>query len=297
MRLSVKRGYSIVNEQHFSKGPVYIGRHPKSQVCLPDRAVSRQHAVLLSTDGGDWMAQDLESANCTTVNGRAISKVPLREGDIVGIADFTIEVHFEPRSALQMRKQPIDLGETIVGSRVDFLSIYQTSHRANLRINLDADYLHRFYKLDFALFGKNDEEALLATLTDTLLSQLDAYHVWAGLKDTPDGPLTLHCGRSRSGEDVTLEELLGRDIIKQTIERESYVLLPNLNETFSPDEARNPNMGHIKSAMSAPIVTPSGVYGVLYLDNGINDEAFTQQDLDYLTLVSTHVAALIEHIG
>ena len=47
MRLLLKRGHSLVNDQHFSKGPVCIGRRPKSHVFLPDRAVSRQHAVLL----------------------------------------------------------------------------------------------------------------------------------------------------------------------------------------------------------------------------------------------------------
>ena len=61
MRILVKRGSSLVNDLRFERGPIYIGRQRGSQVFLPDRSVSRQHAVILTTNEGQWMVQDLQS--------------------------------------------------------------------------------------------------------------------------------------------------------------------------------------------------------------------------------------------
>ena len=46
-----------------------------------------------------------------------------------------------------------------------------------------------------------------------------------------------------------------------------------------------------------PIMTPAGAFGIIYVDNGRDKPAYTQQQLDYLTLVSIQVAALTEHIA
>ena len=48
MRLVIRRESSLINDLRFDHGPIYIGSHRKSQVFLPDRGVSRQHAVPVS---------------------------------------------------------------------------------------------------------------------------------------------------------------------------------------------------------------------------------------------------------
>ena len=74
MRLVVKEDGRIVNEFQFTKGPVYIGRHANSQIFLPNRSVSRQHAVLFNTQDGKWMVEDLASADKTYLNGKVVQK-------------------------------------------------------------------------------------------------------------------------------------------------------------------------------------------------------------------------------
>jgi len=111
------------------------------------------------------------------------------------------------------------------------------------------------------------------------------------------GPLTCHCGRSRNGDQVPLDALLGKNIIKQALKNENYILLPNFTDYFDPSDSKAAGMAQIKSAMAAPIFSPVGVFGVIYINNGIDQEAFNRQDMDYLTLLSVHVAALVEHIA
>ena len=62
MRLIMKRDGKTVKEFRFTKGPVYIGRHVHSQVFLPDREVSRQHAAIYATREGKWMVEDKKSS-------------------------------------------------------------------------------------------------------------------------------------------------------------------------------------------------------------------------------------------
>ena len=52
MRLLVKQGERVINEVHFTEGPIYIGRQLGSDVFLPHSDISRQHAVIFSTEGG-----------------------------------------------------------------------------------------------------------------------------------------------------------------------------------------------------------------------------------------------------
>jgi len=110
MRLVVKRADQVVKEFHFDKGPIYIGRHVHSQVFLSDEAVSRQHAVIFTAQDGRWMVEDLDSANKTYLNDQPIQKTQIKDGDILRIVDFTIEVDLKESAA---EGKPIHLEDTL----------------------------------------------------------------------------------------------------------------------------------------------------------------------------------------
>jgi len=297
MRLLVKRGHSLVNDLRFEDGPIYIGRRPQCQVFIPDRSISRQHAVIYTNSDGVWMVQDLESANRTTVNGRPISKVPLHEGDSICISDFVIDVHFEPDTVSSSKDAPLDLGDTVMASEIDIPSVYQTSRRSNQSLRLSSQRVSDFYRLNVALAHKDDQDELLVELTNILLDQFQAYHVWTGLRETTTGPLTCYGGRCRSGGNVTLEQLFGKSLVHQAIKDETFILLPNLADITNPSDSNIADLQYLRSAMASPISAPAGAYGVIYIDNGIDQAPYNHQDLDYLTLISVQIAATIEHIG
>ena len=82
-----------------------------------------------------------------------------------------------------------------------------------------------------------------------------------------------------------------------SLQEETYILLPNVADLGSSGESHAGGLKNLRSVMTTPIIAPAGAYGVIYLDNGSDQPAFTMHDLDYLTLVSTQVAAILEHIG
>ena len=92
MQLVVKQAGSLIKEYHFEKGPVYIGRQIDSQIPLPDVSVSRQHAVVFGPDEDKWFIEDLESANKTFLNDKAIHKSQINDGDVVRIGNFSINM-------------------------------------------------------------------------------------------------------------------------------------------------------------------------------------------------------------
>jgi hypothetical protein len=68
-----------------------LGRHPRCDVVVCNPSVSRRHAQLTFRDGV-WVIQDLASTNGTTVNGVRVGRATLRAGDIVTLADQSIQV-------------------------------------------------------------------------------------------------------------------------------------------------------------------------------------------------------------
>jgi len=80
-----------------------IGRSTSNDICVPDRHVSRQHAVITYRDG-IFMINDLNSANGTFVNDAPISEpFPLFSGDVIRlfepILNFSAATEEEGRMA------------------------------------------------------------------------------------------------------------------------------------------------------------------------------------------------------
>jgi GAF domain-containing protein len=224
--------------------------------------------------------------------------MPLHEGDIITISDFIIEVHFEPLTQ-DAPDQPLDLGDTIIPTQDSVPSVYgkHTPRRPEHVIHLAPARIKDFYHLTVALCRLEDQETLVPELNKILLAQLEAYHVWTGLRETTEGPLTFYGGINRGGNPINLDNLIGKGLVRQAMQSESYVLLPNIVDAASSADSSIASVEHLRSAMAAPIMAPAGAYGVIYLDNGCDQSPFTKLDLDYLTLVTTHLAALIEHIA
>ncbi|MHB1340579.1 MAG: FhaA domain-containing protein [Coriobacteriia bacterium] len=74
---------------------VVVGRLADCEIQIPDSNVSRRHAAFMRLDGG-WAIEDLESTNGTRLNGQAVSRARLHDGDVVEVG-LTRLVYHEPR--------------------------------------------------------------------------------------------------------------------------------------------------------------------------------------------------------
>lgn len=286
MRLVVKQDNRVINQFQFTKGPIYIGRHSHSQIILPDRAVSRQHAVVFVTAEGQWMIQDLDSANQTYVNAEAVRDARLETGDRIRIAGFTIEVDLEQSAAPHQR---VHFEDTLAGVRREPQVIKRSPDAPHApEIRLAAGRAADFIRATEAICQANGPEEVLDALLEVLCEQFAAQRAWCMLRNDPDGPTTAKGGRSADGQTLTLADVgLKEAVIRHTLDKRDFLLLPQAAARGSERVAR--------SVMIAPVLGAAGCFGLLYVDNDVSAEPYTPSDLDYLMLIAIHLAAALEN--
>ncbi len=292
MRLVVTKAGQMVTELRFGRGPIYIGRHAHNQVLLPDRAVSRQHAAIFSTQEGKWMVEDFDSANKTYLNGKAVHKAEIKTGDCIRIGDFDIEVDLEAGSDAE-----INLEDTLVPtSRQSVPAVDAPSREIIVRhpdadlgpdIRLPARRIKDFLQATEAICKSRGPDEVVQTMLAVMLKDFRAFHVWCALRNVAEGPMTCHAGKSRDGRHIELGEIKLRDSITQAIEKKEFLLIPRVSAPT--DKVK------VRSALIAPIIEPSGCFGVLYVDNAMDHEHYGLSDLDYLMLLAVHTAAIVEN--
>jgi pSer/pThr/pTyr-binding forkhead associated (FHA) protein len=72
------------------KARMLLGRDVDCDICLDDSLVSDEHAAI-SRNGGDFVLEDLNSRNGTSVNGERINRRKLRNGEMVSIGNFQLK--------------------------------------------------------------------------------------------------------------------------------------------------------------------------------------------------------------
>lgn len=99
-RLIVRMNGEVIQEQPLNRGRILIGRDELCDVHIDSRLVSRQHALVVNSPKGARLV-DLRSTNGTFVDGRKIKQYVLQDGDVMALADCTIEyVAGDDRSTL-----------------------------------------------------------------------------------------------------------------------------------------------------------------------------------------------------
>ncbi|MEN6335705.1 MAG: FHA domain-containing protein [Phycisphaerales bacterium] len=289
MRLVLKQKDGETREYQFAQGPIQIGRAADCHVFLPDRTVSKKHAVIACNGDGCWLVQDLESANKTYLNGEPVHQAAIKTGDSIRITDFVLEVNLDEMAEAAAQSEQFEdtlnleaglatpLHETVVRKP-------DAGHAPAMR--LPAKRLSDFSHACDSICRSKNLEDMLVTILNLCVKQFGAFHAWCALREQPSGPMTYHAGKRRDGGTVDLDELKLADKINQAVERSQSLVMPRVAADVE-EKAR------IRSALIASISGPSGCYGVIYIDNAMIHDHYTLGDLDYLMLITAHTAAVL----
>ena len=107
-------------------GPLTIGRSADCDISIRDVLLSRRHCQIEPGEFDDqWVVVDLESKNKTKVNGRAIERVTLDDGDIVRVGKTRLLFHAgvfvaPSMDARRRRIRPSDPHEALAGTVAGF---------------------------------------------------------------------------------------------------------------------------------------------------------------------------------
>ena len=288
MRLAVKHQDRIINELRFAKGPIYIGRQIGSHVFLPDRSVSRQHTVIYTTTDGKWVAEDLDSANKTYLNKDIIQKAEIKDGDILKIADFQIEIRIEESEKTGV--PIISLEDTLHATLHDAQVVVRHLESSDAAlIKMQAKRGRDFAYAANTICKCLDSQEVVKAIADLLFHQFNPFHVWVGLRKDSQGAIEFSKGKSIDGTSVKLEDLAFSLKVKEVLKNHQYILIPRL-------PLRTESDSQVNSAIITPIMSDKECYGVMYADNSLDHERYGVSDLDYMIFVSFMVGAFVKNI-
>ena len=80
----------VIKEVQLTKDKTTLGRRPYNDIVIDNLAVSGEHAVLQMT-GSEVQLEDLNSTNGTYLNGKAVKKQQLQNGDSIEIGKYKIK--------------------------------------------------------------------------------------------------------------------------------------------------------------------------------------------------------------
>ena len=102
----------VIKEVQLTKERTTLGRRPYNDIVIDNLAVSGEHAVM-QMSGADVFLEDLNSTNGTYVNGKAIKKQQLQNGDTVEIGKYKIKFFHEGASDQQEKTTVINSGAVV----------------------------------------------------------------------------------------------------------------------------------------------------------------------------------------
>ncbi|MFT5284366.1 MAG: transcriptional regulator with GAF, ATPase, and Fis domain [Planctomycetota bacterium] len=299
MKLTVvEEGSSTVLDLESSK--VRLGRAIDNDVRLSGKLVSRHHCEL-EVEGDTIWVTDLASANGTLINGRRIDRQQLTETDELSVGGARIQI-CGMLVIDELESEVAENDQTIMASGIGAVGL-STIDGVD---SATADNLHVMGRITRALLTETDELRLLRLIVDSAVSLAGAERGFLLLPASDSdlgGPdarnpalLKVRLARSFEGADIPVpasrlsmgiaEKVLidGRPLLSVDAGRDD-----RFTAMASVEDLR------LRSVVCVSINVESQVAGVLYLDNRLQEGAFSENELDLLELLAGQAAIAIRN--
>jgi pSer/pThr/pTyr-binding forkhead associated (FHA) protein len=289
MRLFVSLGQSSVNELKFDRGPIYIGRQMGSQVFLPDKSVSRQHAVFYTTKDGVWVIEDLGSSNKTHVNSQVIHKTELKHNDVIRVADFLIRVSLE---ADEDHNSHSEMEDTIVGEHHVHRSLHTVERNLEASdappFKFSAKRIKQYHECLAMINECRTLDTLYKSSMDLLFRQFKAKNIWMAFRKNDSGPMDIEDGKKISSEHIKRLDLALPASLTEAADKNKCQLVHQLPRQII---ARG-----IRSVIIAPVTVGKSNHGIIYIANSTDHPHYNLADMDYLILISISIGYAIARL-
>jgi len=294
------------SELSIDRPVVSIGRAVDNDIRLSNTLVSRHHCRIEVDHEGVWLI-DLGSANGTSVNGDKVTRRVLKGGDEVQVGGVTVTLEADesheqepPSGETQMLAPIVD---STVDRDVEDADGYRTLTGEALKERND---LHVFARITRELARETELAPLLQLIVDSAVALVGAERGFLLLAelDSTDGDVAgmpdvarmkVRVARHFDKSDIALpQSRLSLGIARQVVE----ACKPILSVDAGRDE-RFTGMASVedlklRSVMGLPIRIEGRPEGVLYVDNRLQQHAFTDEALDLASLFADQAAIAIQ---
>jgi diguanylate cyclase (GGDEF)-like protein len=161
--------------------PLVIGRSDTAGLTIPHPSVSRQHCRIMFTDRCYWL-EDLGSTNRTYINGKAVDKIGLTDGDRIKLGDNVLKFFDAGSVEANYQKQLVDLAVTDeltgLSNRRHFVAQLnqeiEDARRHNVSLALLIGDLDHFKPINDT-YGHLAGDKILKGFSELLQNELDAH--------------------------------------------------------------------------------------------------------------------------
>jgi len=287
-----------------TKPVITVGRGNANDLVLNDLSVSRFHAVVKQSPEGAVVIADRGSTNGVMVNGaRITAEVELHKGDRARIGAYELLFESVDDAVLQIRRadipsaiehvlrggpagQPANISESGAAretratleklERENFLlhMLYDAGKALHAKLSID-DIAAEVMGLAFRVEGVERGFIMLFDEAGEVTRQTEVRYRVAPAKEQP-------------------QIILSRSVLERMKTELQPILITDLSadERFRASESMM--ISGLRSAICTPLVARNRLAGVLYVDNLNKTAAFTQDELDVLTVVAAQAAAAID---
>jgi Nif-specific regulatory protein len=285
-----------------SEDEISFGREPSNRISLLDAAVSRKHCVI-TFNSGQFKIQDLNSRNCTFVNGVPVTERTLSSGDEIKIGNslfvfvlpeaekaknLSTSVEFEKSGEFEKGGS----GSTIVLRKQDARYLRDLIDlRSSSRTLADLNALLRISKAVNSVRGL---EALEKLVLESIfgVSPADRAAILLCEHGTEEWTSVFGWDR-RAGPSHAVQ--VSRTIVSRVLSDGVAILSNDLPAEESFSDTASIVERRIRSVLAVPLEVFDRIMGVIYLDASNPDARFDENHLQLLTAIGSIAAAALDN--
>ncbi|MEM8639141.1 MAG: adenylate/guanylate cyclase domain-containing protein [Cyanobacteria bacterium P01_G01_bin.54] len=286
-------------------GSNLIGRSPSNHITIKHSSLSRRHAEIQLQDES-WVIRDLKSLNGTFVNQVKIEHQLLHHGDTIvcGMVQFRfisnvtegerdedtftggelpIVRQYSPRQSRLAIEDIIDKNKN-TGSALR-LSQEDTNQRTVDKLNL-------LLEVGKQLSAPEEPQQLLDRILELLLEIMEVDRAAILLANEQTGQLEQKAVKTRSGMSIRYQ-FYSTKITDYVYRHGDAVLTDDAAEDQRFEGSDSILIQAIRASICAPLQPGDDVIGVLYVDNLTCSNAYSTEDLEFLTALASQAAIAI----
>lgn len=282
----------VINLDH---SPFSVGRKVDKDLVIADPRVSRDHAVIVSENGG-FCVVDQGSKHGTFVNGERVQRRALERNDRLefGVRDVAYVI-FNPQHAT-------------TNSAREFLSQISGMHISDETTDLEKLVLFLEAARKLNTVGVLDE--ILMTLLDVTLKLTRAERGFVFIKNE-QGQLRMAAGRNSKGELLLEDTTISHSILEDALKSNSEFVLTDTSRSVDLSgrqsivaydlrtvicvPLRKPQVQTTRGAEAAAPALLGEAMGALYVDSRFTSRDISSVSNDILHAIATEAASLIEN--
>jgi phosphoserine phosphatase RsbU/P len=265
-----------------TKNPFFIGRARENDLIIHSDAFSRFHAQINRKDA-DYIILDRGSLNGVFVNGARIhAETVLHNGDIIGFGDFHVRFLVEEGKPLRT-----DTKELEKMQRFPVEKLMDSRRLEPARKQL---YLDLLYTFSSRLLQHSPSSDLGEVALDL------AQEVWSPDRSClmlreASGNWQIATQRFGKNPQLTGDTLeISSNLIRELEKNEEALLIANRQQDERFVASESLQRQNVNSALCAPLLNNSKIYGFLYADLIYPNRSFNYVDLQMFTILANLMA-------